>query len=71
MAELLADTYLALGNHQMAEQFYTDSLQRAVGRERSLMGLEEAQLASAPSDLPNSSEPFASINASGSQLPAR
>ena len=39
MAELLADTHAALGNPEMARQYYDLSLQSAVGRERSLMGL--------------------------------
>ena len=43
MAELLADTYLALGNGAMAEQYYASSLSHAVGRERSLVGLNRAR----------------------------
>ena len=43
MAELLADTYLALGNGAMAEQYYASSLSNAVGRERSLVGLNRAR----------------------------
>ena len=42
MAELLADTYLALGNREMAQQYYELSLRNAVGRERSLTGLNRA-----------------------------
>ena len=41
MSELLADTYLALENSQMAQHYYELSLQRAVGRERSLAGLRQ------------------------------
>ena len=41
MSELLADTHLALGNSQMAQHYYELSLQRAVGRERSLAGLRQ------------------------------
>ena len=43
MAELLADTYLALGNREMAQQYYELSLRNAVGRERSLTGLNRAR----------------------------
>ena len=43
MAELLADTYLALGNREMAVQYYELSLRNAVGRERSLTGLNRAR----------------------------
>ena len=43
MAELLADTYLALGNREMALQYYELSLRNAVGRERSLTGLNRAR----------------------------
>ena len=42
MAELLADTYLALGDAGMARQWYEVSLRSAVGRERSLVGLRKA-----------------------------
>ena len=42
MSELLADTYLMLGDSQLAEQHYQRSLQGAVGRERSLNGLQKA-----------------------------
>ena len=42
MSELLADTYLILGDSQLAEQHYQRSLQGAVGRERSLNGLQKA-----------------------------
>lgn len=41
MAELLADTYLALEDREMARKYYELSLQRAVGRERSLAGLRK------------------------------
>ena len=40
MAELLADIYREIGNEQMARQYYEISLSRAVGRYRSLQGLE-------------------------------
>ena len=43
MAELLADTYLALGDREKAVQNYELSLRNAVGRERSLMGLNRAR----------------------------
>ncbi len=43
MAELLADAYLALGNEAMAEQHYASSLRNAVGRERSVTGLNRAR----------------------------
>ena len=43
MAELLADTYLALGDRAMAQQYYELSLRNAVGRERSLTGLNRAR----------------------------
>ena len=43
MAELLADTYLALGNRGMAARYYELSLRNAVGRERSLTGLNRAR----------------------------
>lgn len=43
MAELLADTYLALGNREMAQTYYELSLRNAVGRERSLTGLNRAR----------------------------
>ncbi len=42
MAELLADTYLALGDSQLAQQNYELALTGAVGRERSLHGLRRA-----------------------------
>jgi tetratricopeptide (TPR) repeat protein len=61
MAELLADTYLALGNHQMARQYYDDSLARAVGRERSLVGLEKARAAASASEAPTRGEPMAGV----------
>ena len=41
MAELLADIHFALGNPQMAREYYERSLQSAVGRERSVMGLRK------------------------------
>lgn len=41
MAELLADTHLALGDADKARHYYDLSLQSAVGRERSLMGLSK------------------------------
>ncbi len=40
MAELLADTFLVVGDRDKAQQYYELSLQGAVGRERSLMGLK-------------------------------
>ena len=43
MAELLADMYLALGNREMAVKYYELSLRNAVGRERSLTGLNRAR----------------------------
>ena len=43
MAELLADTYLALGDRQKAVEYYELSLRNAVGRERSLTGLNRAR----------------------------
>ena len=43
MAELLADTYLALGDREKAVQNYELSLRNAVGRERSLTGLNRAR----------------------------
>ena len=43
MAELLADTYLTLGNREMAQKHYELSLRNAVGRERSLVGLNRAR----------------------------
>ena len=43
MAELLADTYLALGDRQKAIEYYELSLRNAVGRERSLIGLNRAR----------------------------
>ncbi len=42
LAELLADTYLELGDAGMARHWYEVSLRNAVGRERSLMGLSKA-----------------------------
>lgn len=41
MAELLADVYRAAGDRYKAREYYELSLQRAVGRERSLTGLKE------------------------------
>ena len=41
MAELLADTFLALGDPEKARDYYELSLESAVGRERSLMGLSK------------------------------
>jgi len=41
MAELLADTHLALGDPEKARHYYELSLQSAVGRERSVMGLSK------------------------------
>lgn len=43
MAELLADTYLALGDRHKAAEYYELSLRNAVGRERSLTGLNRAR----------------------------
>lgn len=43
MAELLADIYLALGDRQKAVEYYELSLRNAVGRERSLTGLNRAR----------------------------
>ena len=43
MAELLADTYLELGDREMAQTYYELSLRNAVGRERSLTGLNRAR----------------------------
>ena len=43
MAELLADTYLALGDRPKAVEHYELSLRNAVGRERSLIGLNRAR----------------------------
>ena len=43
MAELLADTYLELGDRGMAQTYYELSLRNAVGRERSLTGLNRAR----------------------------
>lgn len=40
MAELLADVYADMGNNEMAKQYYQTSLERAVGRVRSLNGLK-------------------------------
>ena len=40
MAELLADVYRQLGNSELAREYYEISLSRAVGRIRSLQGLE-------------------------------
>ena len=42
MAELLADTYLVLGETEKAQHYYEPSLESAVGRERSLSGLSKA-----------------------------
>jgi tetratricopeptide (TPR) repeat protein len=42
MAELLADTYIALGENESARQNYELSLKSYVGRERSLAGLKMA-----------------------------
>ena len=42
MAELLADTYLVLGEAEKAQHYYELSLESAVGRERSLSGLSKA-----------------------------
>lgn len=42
-AELLTDTYLSLGAHELARQNYELTLQSFVGRERSLSGLNTAQ----------------------------
>ena len=42
-AELLADTYLVLGNARLAARNYERALTGFVGRERSLLGLEKAQ----------------------------
>ncbi|MCH2461442.1 MAG: hypothetical protein MK239_10490 [Gemmatimonadetes bacterium] len=42
MAELLADTYLVLGETEKAQHYYELSLESAVGRERSLSGLSKA-----------------------------
>jgi tetratricopeptide (TPR) repeat protein len=41
MAELLADTYLVLGDTEKARHYYELSLESAVGRERSLSGLSK------------------------------
>ena len=41
MAELLADTYRSLGDADKARSYYEISLQSAVGRERSLKGLNQ------------------------------
>lgn len=41
MAELLGDVYSAIGERDKAREYYTLSLSRAVGRERSLHGLQE------------------------------
>ena len=41
-AELLADTYLSLGEYELAVQNYELALQGSVGRQRSLTGLKEA-----------------------------
>ena len=43
MAELLADTYLELGDRHKAVEYYELSLRNAVGRERSLIGLNRAR----------------------------
>ena len=40
MAELLADAYQSLGNTDKARSYYEVSLRNAVGRERSLKGLD-------------------------------
>ena len=40
-AELLADTYLSLGEYELARQNYELALKNSVGRERSLTGLEK------------------------------
>ena len=49
MAELLGDAYRIAGERELAREYYELSLQRAVGRERSLVGLKEldAQMMSA------------------------
>jgi tetratricopeptide (TPR) repeat protein len=41
-AELLADTYLSLGDYELAGENYELALKGSVGRERSLTGLREA-----------------------------
>ena len=41
-AELLADTYMSLGEYELARQNYELALQGSVGRQRSLAGLEGA-----------------------------
>jgi tetratricopeptide (TPR) repeat protein len=41
-AELLADTYLSLGDYELARENYELALKGSVGRERSLTGLSEA-----------------------------
>ncbi len=41
-AELLADTYMSLGEYELARQNYELALQGSVGRQRSLTGLKEA-----------------------------
>jgi hypothetical protein len=41
-AELLADTYLSMGENELASQNYELSLKGSVGRERSLTGLKMA-----------------------------
>jgi len=40
---LLADTYLALGNTELAARNYERALAGFVGRERSLLGLSKAR----------------------------
>jgi hypothetical protein len=41
MAELLADAYRETGNYEMARNYYEISLERAVGRVRSIQGLSK------------------------------
>ncbi|MCZ6498350.1 MAG: hypothetical protein O6765_06480, partial [Gammaproteobacteria bacterium] len=41
-AELLADTYMSLGEYELARQNYELALQSSVGRQRSLTGLNGA-----------------------------
>lgn len=64
MAELLADTYLTLGDHRMAKKYYELSLQRSVGRERSRLGLGEATRQLQLTRLSNGADPLQGITTS-------
>ena len=64
MAELLADTHLALGDLEQAVEFYELSLKSAVGRERSLVGLAAISGGSSMTTLSKRADPLAGITTS-------